>query len=43
MSVSENCITIYEGHAQCAYPLYDRANTVHHGFTKVLQAYIACV
>ena len=33
MSLSKTWITIYEGHKK-AVPLYERFNSVHHGFMK---------
>ena len=44
MRVSKTCIAIYEGHTQCADPLCDRVNTVHHGFMEVLKhAHLVCM
>ena len=44
MRVSKKRITIYEGHTQCVYPLYDRVNIVHHGFVEVLKhVHLVCI
>ena len=40
VSLSKNCITIYEGHKKCI-SLCGRINKVHHGFTKAVKMRIS--